>query len=227
MIFQTWGDVVVSSLMQAWGGVVAFVPLLLAAVIVFIIGWIVAVALGKLVEQVIRALKVDMFLAKLDFEKAMERTGMRLNSGAFVGGLVRWFLIIVALLAAANILQLNQVTDFLTQVLFYLPNVVVASLILIIAALVAETVERVTRGAAEAASLRGGAVAGVVSRWAVWTFAIIAALLQLGIATMLLQTIVTGVIAMFALAFGLAFGLGGRDAAAGMIDKTMRDLNLK
>lgn len=227
MIFQTWGDVVVGSLQQAWGAVVAFVPLLLSAVIVFIIGWIVAVALGKLVEQVIRALRVDTFLAKLDFEKAMERAGMRLNSGAFVGGLVRWFLIIVALLAAANILQLMQVTDFLTQVLLYLPNVVVASLILIIAALVAETVERIVRGAVEATSLKGGALAGVVSRWAVWVFAIIAALLQLGVATMLLQTIVTGVIAMFALAFGLAFGLGGRDAAAGMIDKTMRDLNLR
>ena len=140
---------------------------------------------------------------------------------------MRWFLIIVALLAAANILQLMQVTDFLTQVLLYLPNVVVASLILIIAALVAETVERIVRGAVEATSLKGGALAGVVSRWAVWVFAIIAALLQLGVATMLLQTIVTGVIAMFALAFGLAFGLGGRDAAAGMIDKTMRDLNLR
>ncbi|MFY9457478.1 MAG: hypothetical protein WAP23_00910 [Candidatus Spechtbacterales bacterium] len=227
MIFQTWGDVVVGSLQQAWGAVVAFVPLLLSAVIVFIIGWIVAVALGKLVEQVIKALRVDMFLAKLDFEKALERAGMHLNSGAFVGGLVRWFIIIAFLLAAVNILGLSAVSDFLRSVLNFLPQVVVAALILIIAALVAETVERVVRGAVEATSLKGGALAGVVSRWSVWVFAIVAALLQLGVATMLLQTIVTGVIAMFALAFGLAFGLGGRDAAASMIDKTMRDLNLR
>ena len=78
----------------------------------------------------------------------------------------------------------------------------------------------------EATSLKGGALAGVVSRWSVWVFAIIAALLQLGVATMLLQTIVTGFVAMLALSFGLAFGLGGKDAAGRMVDKMMRDLNV-
>lgn len=224
MIFQTWGDVVVASLQQAWSAVFSFVPLFLSAIIVFIIGWIVAVALGKLVEQVIRALRVDSFFAKLDFEKTLERAGMRLNTGAFIGGLVRWFIIVVALLAASNILMLTQVTDFLTQVLFYLPNVVVAALILIIAALVADTVERLVRGSVEATGLRGGALAGVVTRWAVWVFALIAALLQLGVATVLLQTVITGVIAMFALAFGLAFGLGGKDTASAVIDKMVRDI---
>lgn len=224
MIFQTWGDVVVASLQQAWSAVVSFVPLLLSALIVFVIGWIIAVALGKLVEQVIKALRVDMFLSKLDFEKAMERAGMRLNTGAFVGGLVRWFLIIVALLAAANILQLTQVTDFLTSVLLYLPNVVVAVLILVIAALVAEVAERVVRGSVEAAGLRRGSLVGLVARWSVWVFAIVAALLQLGVATVLLQTVVTGLVAMLALAFGLAFGLGGKDAAGAVVDRVIREV---
>ncbi|MBI2640156.1 MAG: hypothetical protein HYW90_04715 [Candidatus Sungbacteria bacterium] len=224
MIFQTWGDVVVASLQQAWSAVVSFVPFLLSALIVFVIGWIIAVALGKLVEQVIKALRVDMFLAKLDFEKAMERAGMRLNTGAFVGGLVRWFLIIVALLAAANILQLTQVTDFLTSVLLYLPNVVVAVLILVIAALVAEVAERVVRGSVEAAGLRRGSLVGLVARWSVWVFAIVAALLQLGVATVLLQTVVTGLVAMLALAFGLAFGLGGKDAAGAVVDRVIREV---
>lgn len=224
MIFQTWGDVVVASLQQAWSAVVSFVPLFLSALIVFVIGWIIAVALGKLVEQVIKALRVDMFLSKLDFEKAMERAGMRLNTGAFVGGLVRWFLIIVALLAAANILQLTQVTDFLTSVLLYLPNVVVAVLILVIAALVAEVAERVVRGSVEAAGLRRGSLVGLVARWSVWVFAIVAALLQLGVATVLLQTVVTGLVAMLALAFGLAFGLGGKDAAGAVVDRVIREV---
>lgn len=224
MIFQTWGDVVVASLQQAWSAVVAFVPLLLSAVIVFIIGWIVAVALGKLVEQVIRALRVDALLAKLDFEKALERAGMRLNSGAFVGGLVQWFLIIVALLAAVNILGLTEVSNYLQAILGYLPNVVVAALILIIAVLVSEVVERVVKGSVDAAGLKGGAVASVISRWAVWVFAIVAALLQLGIARELLLTFVTGFVAMLALALGLAFGLGGKDSAGRIVDKVLRDI---
>lgn len=223
MVLQTWGDVIVASLQQVWASVANFVPLLIGAVVVFIVGWIIAVSLGKLVEQVIRALKVDNLLSKLDVERAMERAGWRLNSGVFLGGLVRWFLIVVFLLAAANILGLQAVSDFLRDVLLYIPNVIVAALILIIAALVSTLMERVVRGSVEAAGYRG-ALVGVVARWAIWIFAFVAALLQLGIATALLQTVVTGLVAALALAFGLSFGLGGKDAAASIIDRIRGEL---
>ena len=223
MILQTWGDVIVASLQQVWTSVANFVPLLIGAVVVFIIGWIVAVSLGKLVEQVVRALKVDSLLSKLDFERTVERAGWKLNSGAFIGSLVKWFLNIVFLLAAVNILGLSEVSDFLRDVLLYIPNVVVAALILIIAALVANTVEHLVRGSVEAAGYRGALVA-VVARWAIWVFAFVAALLQLGIATSLLQTVVTGLVAALALAFGLSFGLGGKDAAAAFLDKMRSEL---
>lgn len=220
---QSWGDVLVVSLQQVWSSVANFLPLFIGAVVVFVIGWIVAVSLGKLVEQVIHALRVDGLLARLDFEHAMARAGWKLNTGAFIGGLVKWFLIVVFLLAAANILGLSQVSDFLKDVLLYIPNVVVAALILIIAALVAETVEHVVRGSAEAAGHRGSLV-GLVARWSIWIFAFVAALLQLGIAAALIQTVVTGLVAALALAFGLSFGLGGRDAAAGMISRMKEEL---
>lgn len=223
MILQTWGDVIVVSLQQVWASVANFVPLLIGAVVVFLIGWVVAVSLGKLVEQVVRALKVDTFLSKLDVERAVERAGWKLNSGAFFGGLVKWFLIVVFLLAAVNILGLTQVSDFLAQVLLYIPNVVVAALILIIAALVANTVERLVRGSVEAAGYKGSLV-GVVARWSIWIFAFVAALQQLGVATALLQTIVTGLVAALALAFGLSFGLGGKDAASAIIERVRGEL---
>ncbi|OHA06162.1 MAG: hypothetical protein A2934_02000, partial [Candidatus Sungbacteria bacterium RIFCSPLOWO2_01_FULL_47_10] len=186
-------------------------------------GWVVAVAVGKLVEQVIRALKVDQLLARLEFEKALERAGVRLNSGAFIGGLVKWFLVVVFLLAAVNILgeRFKPISDFLVAVLTYLPNVVVSAVIIVIAALVADTASAVVKGSVEAMGFRAH-LTEVVVRWSIWTFAIVAALLQLGIATALLQTVVTGVVAMLALAFGLAFGLGGKEAAADIID-SVRD----
>ena len=227
MVLQTWGDVIVVSLQQAWGAVAGFVPLFIGAVIVFIIGWIVAVALGTLVEQVVRALKVDALLQKLELERTLERAGVRLNSGVFIGALVRWFIIIVFLLAAVNILGLSQVSDFLRQVLLYIPNVVVAALILVVALKVAEVVERASRSSVEAAGLRGSAVIGVMARWAIWIFAVVAALLQLGIATVLIQTLITGLVAMLALAFGLAFGLGGKDAASAFIERARREVSGK
>ena len=223
MVLQTWGDVIVASLQEVWISVTGFIPLLLGAVIVFLVGWVVAEALGKVVEQVVRSLKIDSLLAKLEFSRAVERAGWRMNSGAFLGGLVKWSLVAAFLLAAVDILGLTQVSDFLTAVLLYVPNVVVAALILIIAAVVADFVERVVRGSTEAMGYRGSLV-GIVARWSIWIFAFAVALPQLGIATVLVQTLITGFVAALAIAFGLAFGLGGKDMASAFLDRVKSEL---
>lgn len=223
MVLQTWGDVIVASLQQVWATVAVFLPLFIGAVVVFVIGWVVAVALGKVVEQVIRVARLDALLSKLDFERTLERAGWKLNSGAFIGGLIKWFLIIVFLLASVNILGLTQVSDFLRDVLLYIPNVIVAALILIISALLGDVVEKFVRGSVEAAGYRGAFV-GIVARWAIWLFAFAAAMLQLGIATALVQTVVTGLVAAMALAFGISFGLGGKDVASDFLQKIRGEL---
>lgn len=224
MVLQTWSDVIIASLQVTWNAVTAFVPLFVGAVIVFIIGWIIAVSLGKLVAHIIRAAKVDSILQKLEVHKALDRAGVRLDSGAFIGGLVKWFLIIVTLLAAVNILGLAQVSAFLRDVLLYIPNVIVAALILLIALLVADATERIVKASVEAAGFRGGAV-GVVVRWSIWIFAIVAVLLQLGIAADLIRIVIMGFVAALAVAFGLAFGLGGQSHASSFLDKVKRDLS--
>jgi len=206
------------SLQQAWASVANFTPRFIGAIIIFLVGWIIAAAVGKVVEQIIKALKIDELLAKLDFEKSLARAGVKLDAGAFFGGLVKWFLVIVFLLAAVNILGLTQVSDFLKDVLLYIPNVVVAALILVIAGLLAEIVEKLVRASVESLGYRGSFV-GLMARWSIWIFALIAALLQLGIAAMLIQTLLTGLVAAIAIAAGLAFGLGGKDAAAAFLDK--------
>ena len=226
MFLQSWGDVILLSLQQVWASVAAYLPVLLGALIVFIVGWIVAVSLGKVIEQLIKALRVDAVLEQLEFHKVLDRADIKLNSGAFIGGLVRWFLIVVFLLASLNILGLNEVSGFLRDVLAYIPQVVVAALILVIAALVANTVERTARASVESAGMRGSFV-GVVARWAIWIFAIITALYQLGVAPALLQTIVTGLIAMIAIAGGLAFGLGGKDLAGDFLGRVRREISDK
>ena len=206
-----------------WTNVVVLLPAFVTAVVVFVLGAFVATQLGKLVAQIIRVTKIDDLLAKLEFEKALERGGIKLNAGGFIGGLVKWFVIIWFLLISVSILRLDAVSDFLSQVLMFLPHVVVAAAILVIAALVANLLENTIRSGAGIAGLRG-ALAGVVVRWAVWIFAIVAALEQLGDAVLLLQTVITGLVAALALAFGLAFGLGGKEWAARILDETKRDM---
>lgn len=223
MILQTWGDVIVVSLQEVWASVAGFTPLLIGSVLVFVIGWVVASAVGTVIEQAVRALRIDALLHKMDIGRAVERAGWKLNVGAFVGWLVKWALVVAFLLAAVNILGLGAVSEFLREVLLYIPNVVVASIILVIAALVADVVERVVRGGVEAAGYRGSLV-GIVARWSIWIFAFLVVLPQLGIATALIQTIVTGFVAALAIAFGLAFGLGGKDTASSILERVRSEL---
>src|SRR3989338_1389368 len=223
MVIQSWGDVIVASFQQVWTEVVQVVPVIFVAIVIFLIGWIIAVALGKVVEHLIRALRVDHVLRKLDVEHVVERAGWHLNTGVFLGGLVKWFVIVVFLLAAVNVLGLGAVSVFLRDVVLYIPNVIIAALILIAAALIAEFVEKLVRGSVEAAGYRGSLV-GIVARYAIWVFAFVAVLIQLGIAVVLVQTLITGLVAALALASGLALGLGGKEAASFFIDKIRSEL---
>ncbi len=224
MFLTTWADVLTQSFQSLFWGLVQFIPNLVVAIIIFVIGWLVGAGLGRLVAQVVSAIRVDQALRAAGVERVVERAGFTLNSGAFLGFLVKWFFIIVFLLASLEVLHLTQVTDFLrTVVLGYLPQVIVAVLIVLVAAVIAEAAARVLTGAARAANLRAANFIGALARWAIWVFAILAALDRLGISP-LVQTLFTGVVVALALAFGLAFGLGGQQAAARYLEQVREEI---
>ncbi len=225
---QTGGEVFFTSLSALWGGVIGFLPQLLVALIIVVFGWVIAVALGRLVQQVIMGLKVDMVLEGLGAKELVSRAGFKLDSGAFLGGLVRWFFIVVFLMTAVDVLGLSEVTAFLRDiVLLYIPNVIVAAVILVAAAVLADVSQRLVRGSTQAAHLPAAAFLGGVAKWAIWVFAILAALYQLGVAAPFVQTLFTGFVAMVSIAGGLAFGLGGKDAAARFIERLRSDISHK
>lgn len=213
------------SFSDLWVGVAGFIPKLLIAVVIFLIGWLVALAIDHLVQQIFRALKVDDALKRARFDEVVERTGMKLNSGTFIGGLVKWFVIVVFLVASFDVIGLVQVNQFLRQVvLLYLPQVIVAVLILFVAAIIANAMQKLVSGSAKASGIHTANFLGIVAKWAIWIFAVLAALLQLGIATQFIETLFTGVVVAFSLAFGLSFGLGGQSAASKYIDKLQAEI---
>ncbi len=224
MFLNTWADVLNNSLQTLFWGLVQFVPNLVVAVVIFVIGWLIGAGLGRLVAQVIAAIKVDHALRSAGVEKVVERAGFTLNSGRFLGELVKWFFIIVFLVASLDVLGLTDVTAFLRGVvLTYLPQVIVAVLILLVAAVLAEAADRVVSGSARAAGLKAAGLLGTLSRWSIWIFAVLAALDRLGVSP-LVQTLFTGVVVALALAFGLAFGLGGQAAAARYIERVRDEI---
>jgi hypothetical protein len=204
-------------------GIIEFLPKLIVALIIFIFGWFIGAVLGRLVAQIVASMRIDDALRGAGVETVLTRAGFKLNSGAFLGFLVKWFFIILFLIASLQLLGLTDVTLFLsTVVLTYLPHVIVAVLILLVAAVIADAVQKIVAGSAAAVNIGSANFVGSLARWAIWGFAILAALEQVGIATALIQTLFTGLVVALSLAFGLAFGLGGQHAAADYIKK-MRD----
>ena len=208
-----------------WLGVANFIPTFLAAIVIAIVGWVVGAIFFKFVFELVKLARIDNALKAAGLEKYVEKAGFKLNSGYFLGKLVEWFIIIVFLVAALGVLGLTQVTAFLKDVVLgYLPQVIVAVLIILVAAIVAEAVEKIVAGSAKAANITSANFAGKISKWAIWIFAILAAIMQLGIAVSFINTLFTGIIIAISLALGLAFGLGGQDAAAEYIAKVKGEI---
>lgn len=230
MLLDTWNNVLTRSFQDLWTGVIKFLPNLLVAIIIFVLGWVVGIILGQWVSRVIKSIQVDKALKSIGTEAVLEKAGFRLDSGAFVGGLVKWFVIVAFLVASFNVLGLSQVNEFLTgRVLDFLPRLIIASLILILAATIADVLARIVTGAVKATGVTSVGIFGTFTKWAVWIVAIFAAIDQLKILDPagingLAGAIIQYAVMALALAFGLSFGLGGRDAAARYIEKLREDV---
>ena len=223
---MTWGDVFNASLQELWWGFVQFAPRLIIAIVFFIIGWVLGSLIAKAFEHVFSALKVDKLFQSIKLDEFMHRAGMNLNTGYFVGQVVKWFVIIVFLLPSLNLVGLDSISSFLKDdVLAFLPRVVIAALILIIATIVADAMSKGVVASAKALNLRSANMLGTIAKYAVWIFAFIIAFGQLGVAAAYMQILFTGIIAMLAIAGALAFGLGAKDAAGRFISKLGEDMS--
>jgi hypothetical protein len=188
MLLNQWAFDLNQAFLGLTYGLLQFLPNLIIALVIFALGWIIGSVLGRIVAQVVTSLRVDHALRSTGVEKVVERAGWKLNSGAFLGFLVKWFFIIVFLVAALQVVGLTEVSAFLASVvLTYLPHVIVAVLILLVAAVIADAVQRIVSGSAAAANIRSAHFVGLLS-------------------------------------FGLAFGLGGQQAAADYIQKMRNEV---
>ncbi len=226
MIVAQSASMLQASFADLWYTVLMYLPTILAAAVIFIAGWVVAVIVARVIAQVVDVLKLDDALKATGLHDAVKGAGFQLHIGHFLGELAKWFVVIVFLVAALDVLGLQQVNVFLQQaVLEYMPQVIVAVLMIIVAAVVAEVVKNVVAGSARAAGVRSANFAGVVAKWAIWIFGVSAALAQLGIAAVFIQTLFMGIVFALSLAFGLSFGLGGKEAAARMVEHVRSEVS--
>ncbi len=219
-IWVSWGDVFNASLQELWWGFIQFTPKFVIAIVLFMVGWLLGNIVARALEQVFSALKVDNLFKSVGVDDTLRKAGMSLDSGHFVGQVAKWFVVVVFLIPSLDLVGLSSIKDFLQyDVLGFLPRVIVAAFILIIATMVSEGLSKATVATAKSMNLSSAYLLGAVAKYTVWVFAFIIALGQLGVADYYMSVLFTGIIAMLSFGGALAFGLGGKEAAARFISK--------
>lgn len=221
----SWGDAINNSLDNIWTGFVDFLPRFIGAVLIFVIGWIIAVLIGNLVQKIVKYLWVDRLLHKIKVKEAVERTGIKIDVAQALGLITKWFLIFVFLTASTDVMGWNEVTNFLRRFVNYLPNVIIAVIIFTLGIMFANWAQSVVKRSVAAYKFFSPELVSAVAKWSIIIFSLLAALIQLRVAPGLLQTLFTGIIAMLAIAGGLAFGLGGKEYAQKMLGKLHKEVN--
>jgi small-conductance mechanosensitive channel len=211
------------SLSSIGKGALAVIPSVLGALVVFVIGLIFAHALYRVVREIVRMVKLNELLSKAGVTEWFTRANVHFDAGKFLGSLAKIFIIAVFTVAALDILGLDKVTDYLASiVLGYLPQVIVAVLVLMVSVIVADIVAKIVTTGTQTVGVKASRFLGGVVKVSIWAFAIIVALSHLGIGAQYLYTLFTGFVVMLALAGGLAFGLGGKDVAGDLL-RSVRD----
>jgi hypothetical protein len=208
------GQSLMFSLNSGANAAVSFLPKIIAGTVILLIGIIVASILKKVVLQVFKALKVESILKKYGVPEAKQD----LSWTNIFSEIVRWFVIIVFLLPTADIWGLPRVVTVLNEVLVYLPNVFVAAIIAVVGFVLGSLAHDLILASVKGISSNTAKTIASVTKWAVNVFVILAVLNQLGVATDLIRILFTGLVAMLAIAGGIAFGLGGQSAAKDVIE---------
>lgn len=217
MIIQNWASITLDALKSLWRGFLGFIPNLIGAVIIFVVGWFISAGVGKLVEKILVKLKFNKIFEKSSWRQALEKAELKVDAAKFIGAIVKWVLVIVFLLAAIEILGLYQFAGFLQGVLAYLPNVIIAALIFVVTVILVDIVEKIVRASVEKAKIGYGNLVSLIVKWSIWVFAILAILSQLNIAQSFMKDLFRGIVGVIVITCGLAFGLGGREIAAGIL----------
>lgn len=210
------------TLASTWAVFVNTLPRIVAFLLILVIGWFVASLIAKGVAVLLRNIKFNELATRSGFSDFVNKMGIHTDASGFLALVVKWFVRLIALVVAFDALGLPAVSEVLRQLLLWLPNLVVALVVLVLAGLIAKALASLVRGATTKAGFDNPEFLANLASTAVWVFAVVVAVNQLGIATTLVNTLFMGIVGALALALGLAFGLGGRETAGQIVQNWYR-----
>ena len=205
---QTWGEAVMVSVTEALQNFLGFLPSLVGAILILILGWIISGLLAGLVERGLKAVGFERAAESTGISGFIQRSGSSWSASEIVAEIVKWFIRLLAIQAAASILGLTQISQIVNAILLWLPNLVVAIVIVVIGTLIAKFVSGVVRGSTSQMGFTNPNLLASIAYYAIVVFAVMAAIDQLGIAETVVDTLFIGLVAMVVLAAGWHSGLG-------------------
>ena len=217
-----WQILIVEPTKQMLTAIANFIPTLVGALVILAIGWTVAKIIKGLVNQILVTIHFDVIAQKANFSKILSKGRIKLTARQMINNLAYWLVMIMAFAMAINALGLTVASQLLEGLLAYIPNVIGAVFVLVLGMFLGNIISGIVRTAASNSSLPKPELLGNVSQWAIVIFAATISLRQLGIAPLLVASTFNILFGGICLALALAFGLGGRDAAAGYIEEFKR-----
>jgi hypothetical protein len=217
-VVTDWGTAVMTSLTAALSLFLAAIPRVLGFIVILIVGWLISGALAAGVAALLRAVRFNDIAQRSGISGFVQNMGIRRDASGFLADIVKWFVRLIVLVVAFDALGLPAVSQVFQQFLLWIPNLVVAVVVLVIAGLAANALGDLVRGATAQAGFNNPDTLETITRIAVWSFGIVVAVNQIGVAQELVNTLFMGFVGALALAAGLAFGLGGRDTAGQIVD---------
>jgi hypothetical protein len=213
--FTDWGTSLMASLAAAVNLLFAAVPRILGFLVILALGWIVAAVVERLLVAMLRAVHFDGFAERAGLARVA--LPVKREPSAVLGLITKWFIRLIALVAAFDALGVPAVSQVFQQLLLWLPNLAVALVVLVIGGMAANALGDLVRRAAARGDVSDAGALATAARWAVWAFAILIAINQIGIASALVTALFVAVVGAVALALGLSFGLGARDTAGSIV----------
>jgi hypothetical protein len=212
-----WWEAIYTSVAGALALLFAAIPRLIGFALILLIGWFIAGLIAKAVAALLRTVRFNQLSNRAGITGFIQQMGLNTDPSGALASLAKWFVRLIVLVVAFDALGLPAVSQVLQQFLLWLPNLVVALIILVIAGLAASALSNLVRGATARAGFGAPDLLATIARVAVWGFGVVVAVNQIGIAETLVNTLFMGLIGALALALGLAFGLGGRETAAEIV----------
>lgn len=214
-----WTAAMMTSLTGAMALFFTAIPRVIGFALILLVGWFLASLIAKGISALLHAVNFNRLAERSGFAGFVQKMGVKTDASGFLAAIGKWFIRLIVLVVAFDALGLPAVSDVLRQLLLWLPNLVVALVVLVIGGLIASAASGLVRGATSEAGFDNPDLLAKIASTAVWAFAIVIAVNQIGIAATLVNTLFMGFIGALALALGLAFGLGGRETAAEIVRK--------